>query len=340
MKKVSIIWFSKSKNTYNRISLTESKTYLLLFLHLLIYSGLIILSGLLIYQHFKISNAKKEIASLSNKIVVITTTLKKEQQRVFALEQDLKQKIKKISSLEKKLSTVQDELADMEEMEDKIKNFLGLESDKTNAEDKFSHQGGFEYNTSPEKKKQTILSIEDQNATHFKKIKNIVSYSTDLRESLAQLVDYLEKRHKKLRHMPSILPIKGDKFWISCGFGWRTNPFTQQREFHAAIDIASAWKTPIVAPADGIVIKVGKNSIVGNYVRIRHTPHIITLYGHLYKTIVKEGDKVKRWDVIGYMGNTGHSTGTHLHYKIVVDGRPVNPKYYIWDRRLKSLGLR
>ncbi len=74
--------------------------------------------------------------------------------------------------------------------------------------------------------------------------------------------------------------------------------------------------------------------------RIRHTPHIVTLYGHLYKAIVKKGDRVKRWDVIGYMGNTGRSTGTHVHYKVEVDGKPVNPKYYIYDRRLKSLALR
>lgn len=296
------------------------------------------MGGVSIYQQFKISNSKKEIISLSKKIDELTTTLKKEQQRIYGLEQDLKQKIKKISSLEQRLSTVQKELTDMEEMEDKIKKFLGLESEETKS-DKFSHQGGFEYNNSSVSKEPSLI-IDDQNIADLKKIKNIVSYSKDLKESFAQLVDYLEKRHKKLRHMPSILPIKGDKFWISCGFGWRTNPFTQQREFHGAIDIASAWKTPIVAPADGVVIKVGKNSILGNYVRIRHTPHIVTLYGHLYKAIVKKGDKIKRWDVIGYMGNTGHSTGTHVHYKIEVDGKPVNPKYYIYDRRLKSLALR
>ena len=296
------------------------------------------MGGLSIYQQFKISNSKKEIISLNEKIAELTTVLKKEQQRILGLEQDLKQKIKKISSLEQKLSTVQKELTDMEEMEDKIKNFLGLESEETSS-DKFSHQGGFEYNKSSVLKKNSLI-IDDQKVTGLKKIKNIVSYSKDLKESFAQLVDYLEKRHKKLRHMPSILPIKGDKFWISCGFGWRINPFTQQREFHGAIDIASDWKTPIVAPADGVVIKVGKNKILGNYVRIRHTPHITTLYGHLYKAIVKKGDKVKRWDVIGYMGNTGHSTGTHVHYKIEVDGKPVNPKYYIYDRRLKSLALR
>lgn len=158
---------------------------------------------------------------------------------------------------------------------------------------------------------------------------------------MEQLVDYLEKKDtKKIKTHAIYPPVKGDHFWISCGFGWRINPFTQQREFHGAIDIAGEWKTPIVAPADGVVIKVGKNSILGNYVRIRHTPHIVTLYGHLYKAIVKKGDRVKRWDVIGYMGNTGRSTGTHVHYKVEVDGKPVNPKYYIYDRRLKSLALR
>ncbi|GAB6888856.1 hypothetical protein JCM13304A_23560 [Desulfothermus okinawensis JCM 13304] len=337
MKKVSIVWFSKSKNTYNRISLSTFKTYLLISLHIMIYLSVVFLGGLSIYQQYKIYKSNKQIISLNQRIIQLDSNVQEGQKQISQLKANIKSKTKKISTLEKKLLATQNELKDMKEMEVKIKKFLGLQ-DQEVVSGKFSHQGGFGYSNSTQLEQD--LSSQDSENTSNKNKADIVSYSKDLKETMEQLVDYLEKRHKKLKHMPSILPVKGDHFWISCGFGWRINPFTQQREFHGAIDIAGEWKTPIVAPADGVVIKVGKNSILGNYVRIRHTPHIVTLYGHLYKAIVKKGDRVKRWDVIGYMGNTGRSTGTHVHYKVEVDGKPVNPKYYIYDRRLKSLALR
>ena len=339
MKKVSILWFSKSNTTYKVISLKRLYLYSIISLHILLYISVVSLIGISIYQHVYIAKVKHDLLKSTNEIKRINSLLKEKNLKIVSLKESLNLKAKKISDLQDKLTAVQNEIEEMKQMEIKIRKYLGLEQENVSS-DKFSHQGGFEYKKSKNNNLNKTIPSSLSLPTETKMSKNIVDYSKALKESFLQLIDYLGKKQEELRHMPSILPVKGDHFWISCGFGWRINPFTQQREFHSAIDIAGQWKTPIVAPADGIVIKVGKNSILGNYVRIRHTPHITTLYGHLYKAIVKKGDKVKRWDVIGYMGNTGHSTGTHVHYKIEVNGKPVNPIYYIYDQRIKNLALR
>ncbi len=335
MKKVSLIWFSNSEKTYRVISLKRWTFYLIVTLHICIYGGFLSLLGVSLYQEKKISNRDEDIKRLTQEVASLKEVVNKRDGEIASLNKIIEKKTQKIKSLQENLAATEEEVKDIKRMEIKIRRYLGLDEQDTPS-GKYSHQGGFEY-----KKGTSAINIAPS-FYHVPDIpiKDLPSFSSDLKDDLSQVLDYLKKRQKQLSHIPSILPVKGDHLWISCGFGWRKNPFTDKREFHGAIDIAGAWKTPIIAPADGVVIKVGKNNILGNYIRIRHTPHITTLYGHLYKAVVKKGQKVKRGDVIGYMGNTGHSTGTHLHYKIEVDGKPVNPVYYIYDRKITNLALR
>ncbi len=334
MKKVSLIWFSNSEKTYRVISLNRLAFYFVIVLHLCIYGGFLSLLGISLYQNNKMSQREEDIKRLTGEVASLKTVLNKRAREIASLNQVIEKKTLAIKKLQQTLTATEEEVKDIKRMEIKIRRYLGLEDETPSG--KYSHQGGFEY-----KKQNSDIKI-DPSFYHVPDvpIKDLPSFSSDLKDNLSEVLDYLKKRQKELSHIPSILPVKGDHLWISCGFGWRKNPFTSKREFHGAIDIAGAWKTPIIAPADGVVIKVGKNNILGNYIRIRHTPHITTLYGHLYKAVVKKGQKVKRGDVIGYMGNTGHSTGTHLHYKIEVDGKAVNPVYYIYDRKITNLVLR
>ena len=103
------------------------------------------------------------------------------------------------------------------------------------------------------------------------------------------------------------------------------------------MDISAEWRTPIIATADGKVVKAGKDRFLGKYVRIRHSRQFSTLYAHLNKAAVKKGARVKRGEMIGYMGNSGRSTGTHVHYSVIKDDAYVNPIDYIWDRFGNSL---
>ena len=139
------------------------------------------------------------------------------------------------------------------------------------------------------------------------------------------LRDELEIRNDILACTPSIKPTRGI---ISCGFGERTSPFSGKKEFHTGMDIASAKGTQVVASARGTVIFARYKWLIGNLIVIDHGNGIITKYGHLDKFMVKKGDVVDRGDIIGLMGNTGQSTGPHLHYEVVVNGKSENPAHY------------
>ena len=119
-----------------------------------------------------------------------------------------------------------------------------------------------------------------------------------------------------------IWPIRGP---ISSYFGYRPDPFTGIRRFHGAIDIAARQGTPIRAAMDGRVADVGYNSIYGNYIILTHADSYQTLYGHLYQVSVKRGARVSQNGVIGSVGNTGYSTGPHLHFAVFRRGSAINP---------------
>ncbi|GBE15933.1 murein DD-endopeptidase MepM [bacterium BMS3Abin14] len=154
-----------------------------------------------------------------------------------------------------------------------------------------------------------------------------IKSDTDIQErSFQELVEYLQDQKSLLASTPSIWPVRG---WETSGFGYRTSPFTGRREMHKGVDVATRTGTPIIAPADGVVIFAGREGGFGNLVVLDHGYGIVTRYGHCSKLKVKIGQKIKRGDVIGLVGTTGRSTGPHLHYEVAVNGVAVNPMRYI-----------
>ena len=125
---------------------------------------------------------------------------------------------------------------------------------------------------------------------------------------------------------PTVWPVRG---WLSSSFGKRVSPFTGHLTLHKGIDIATRRNTPIIAPASGVVSYKGYDNGLGRIIKINHGHGIQTLYGHLAKADVRVGQEVKRGDVIAFVGNTGMSTGPHLHYTVFANGIPVNPLRYI-----------
>ena len=146
--------------------------------------------------------------------------------------------------------------------------------------------------------------------------------------SLRELVDQLEDKHQRLATTPAIWPSRG---WLTSRFGPRISPFTGERQFHAGLDIAGAAGTEIVAPADGRVAFVGAKGPLGNTLMIDHGFGIRTQYGHTQRVLVQPGAEVHRGQVIALLGNTGRSTGPHLHYVVEVNGKAVNPIDFIFD---------
>lgn len=146
--------------------------------------------------------------------------------------------------------------------------------------------------------------------------------------TLAELVEALEGKHKHLASSPSIWPAKG---WLTSRYGYRVSPFTGRRQFHAGIDIAGAKGTDVIAPAQGKVVFAGKRGPLGNSLIIDHGYGIRTQYGHNDELLVKKGQRVERGDRIATLGNSGRSTGPHLHYVVEVGGKTRNPLDYIFD---------
>ncbi len=145
---------------------------------------------------------------------------------------------------------------------------------------------------------------------------------------LQHLLSDLSQQKTLLLSIPSITPVSG---WITSGFGSRISPFTGQKAMHLGIDVASPVGTPIYAPADGVVIFSGAKEGYGNFLMIAHGYGIVSRYGHNAQNLVHAGQKIRRGDQIATVGMSGRTTGPHLHYEILVNSRPVNPRKFILD---------
>ena len=148
--------------------------------------------------------------------------------------------------------------------------------------------------------------------------------------SLEELESLVKSREDLLGAMPSIQPIhKNDLKRMASGFGYRKDPFTKKRRMHYGMDFTAPKGTPVYASGDGVIGRADNRAAgYGNHVRIDHGFGYVSLYAHLSKYNVKRRQKVKRGDIIGYVGSTGRSAGPHLHYEIFKDGKRVNPLNY------------
>lgn len=176
-------------------------------------------------------------------------------------------------------------------------------------------------------------------------------------ESLAVSTAFLDEiqafeaaRADQVRLMPSISPLRGQEFVLTSPFGYRKNPFSRHRDFHAGLDLAAKRGTPIVAPADGRVVFAGRYSLqqsvawwrYGKLVVLAHGDDFRTFYGHCDEVLVERGDQVVQGQEIGRVGNTGMSTNSHLHYEVrrrngtSSELEPVDPRIYILDHRWRD----
>jgi murein DD-endopeptidase MepM/ murein hydrolase activator NlpD len=152
-------------------------------------------------------------------------------------------------------------------------------------------------------------------------------------DHLAAALDRVEARFEEqlrwISSVPAITPARGI---LTSGFGLRRDPITRGRGNHQGVDIAAAPGAPVRAAADGLVTRASRQGGLGKAVFLSHGYGLSTRYGHLSEIVVKPGTRVRRGDLIGHVGNTGRSTGYHLHYEVHLDGQAVNPLAYLLDR--------
>jgi murein DD-endopeptidase MepM/ murein hydrolase activator NlpD len=151
-----------------------------------------------------------------------------------------------------------------------------------------------------------------------------------LESRLSSVRTDVEKRSALAAATPSIWPAHG---WLSSRVGSRQDPITGESDYHEGLDISADRGTPVYATADGVVRLAGREGGYGNLVILDHEYGLETRYGHLSRFLVREGASVKRGDIIGLVGSTGRSTGSHLHYEVRVNGRLLNPLQLLLNYR-------
>jgi murein DD-endopeptidase MepM/ murein hydrolase activator NlpD len=146
-------------------------------------------------------------------------------------------------------------------------------------------------------------------------------------KSLDDIVALGKQKEKLLAAIPAIQPVKNEDLKrMASGYGYRNDPFTKIRKFHYGMDFTAKTGTPIFATGDGVVLKADNSlSGYGNHIEINHGFGYITLYAHLSKYNCRPGQRVKRGDIIGYVGSTGRSEAPHLHYEVLKNGERINP---------------
>ncbi len=155
---------------------------------------------------------------------------------------------------------------------------------------------------------------------------NLLARARLQRASYEKIIIYLEEKTYLQNHTPSIIPVQG---WLIRDFGYHLDPFTGESKIHEGLDIAAPPGTPIVAPADAYVKYTGVREGFGVTIELDHGYGLVTIYGHCQRTKVTSGQSVRRGDIIAYVGNTGRSTGPHLHYEVHVANAALNPLQYI-----------
>lgn len=303
-KKISFFILSYTGSSVKQ--LTVSRRFLGIFSVCL--TLFLTLSSFLLYDycHLKLTFNKQamedKIAEQSHEIAIQRMQIQK-----FAEEiNGLKSSLVELNNFERKIRII----ADMEKSSDHEGLFGVGGSIPENIDSQLSMT---------EEPNSLIREMHDQ--TH-----QLTLASIHQEKAFESLYKDLESRRNLLTSTPSIRPSKG---WISSGFGRRTSPFTGLKEFHKGLDIANRKGTPIIATANGIVTYVGRKGFLGKVIKVDHGHGIVTQYGHLQKVLKKCGEAVKRGETIALMGNSGRSTGPHLHYEVLLNGIPVNPNKYI-----------
>jgi len=249
---------------------------------------------------------------------------KQEAQNLIAKQSDeiLNQR-KQIQKFADEINSIKTSLVKLNTFEKKIRVIANIEN--SSEQDSLFGIGG----SIPEDLDSQLPLTEKHNTLlreMHEQTRGLALASVGQQKVFESLYESLKSQRNLLSSTPSIRPTEG---WLSSGFGYRISPFTGLREFHKGIDIAGKKLTEIIATADGVVTFSGKNGFYGNMIKIDHGHGMVSRYGHIHKTLKKQGEAVKRGDVIALMGNTGRSTGSHLHYEILLNGLPVNPNKYI-----------
>jgi len=217
---------------------------------------------------------------------------------------------------------------DMAALNEQEKELKALSS-QVGAEEmgKFRGMGGSDVILTDPKENLQKADLKLVRAMH-QSLDNLESTIEQRKEKYAEFEKFLDDQKMLLASTPSIWPTRG---WLSSRFGYRTSPFADKREFHRGIDISARSGSKVISPANGLVVFTGWKRGYGRVIVIKHARGFKTKYAHLRKILVKKGQHVKKGAKIGLVGNSGRTTGSHLHYEVHLNNVAVNPLRYIFN---------
>ncbi|MGB9680197.1 MAG: M23 family metallopeptidase [Minisyncoccia bacterium] len=236
-------------------------------------------------------------------------SLKQKDAKIADLTKINSQQENKIAVLDKNAQLISEKIKNLNELEDKVMRMVGLSSTKTS-------RG----NITRDSRNTSSISYDENTTTQL--ASEIDQKSKDLENLMAKVSDRLNY----LNSIPSIYPVYGT---ITSPFGMRKSPYGYGSEFHPGIDIAVPVGTPVKAAGSGTVTYAGWLSGYGKAIMIDHGYGITSVYGHNSEILVKVGQTVKRGDIIAKSGNTGRSTGPHVHFEVRLNGNPIDPMKYL-----------
>ncbi|MDJ0914037.1 MAG: peptidoglycan DD-metalloendopeptidase family protein [Desulfobacterales bacterium] len=269
----------------------------------------LVLFGYIVYDYYNLKSAFFHSHKLENQIAAQLNEITNQRNQIqnFANEiNSLKGKLISLNGFEKKIRTI----ANIEQSENES-NLFGI--------------GG----SIPEDLDANIELVKKHNSLireMHEQVGQLEFAASTQKKGFESLLKYLQDQRNLLAATPAVRPTRG---WVTSRFGYRISPFTGRREFHKGLDIATRKGTPIIATADGVVTYAGNKGLLGKTLVIDHGHGMVTRYGHCDKLLKKAGTRVKRGDSIATIGNTGRSTGSHVHYEVRLNGVPVNPEKYI-----------
>ena len=303
-KKISFVVLSNSGSSIKQITISAT------FLRLSILAFLICI-GIFTYDYYSLKTAG--IDTLERDI------------RIANQSDEIIHQRKQIQEFAEEISALKTMLVDLNSFEKKIRIIANIE--KPDEQDSLFGVGG----SIPEDLDAQMPLTQKHNSLlrgMHEQVQQLNLATINQEQSFESLFKYLKDQQNLLASTPAVRPASG---WTTSRFGYRTSPFTGRREFHKGYDIANRLGTPVSATADGVVSFTGPKGTLGKMVIIDHGHGMVTRFGHCHKILVKRGDAVKRGDTIALMGNTGRSTGPHVHYEVHLNGLPVNPEKYILD---------
>jgi murein DD-endopeptidase MepM/ murein hydrolase activator NlpD len=295
------------------------------------YSVIIVSDATSTSREFVISSKFIKKAVIAAPILVIifgfiifdylTTSFNKEKLR--RLEQKVEKKDNEITQYKVNIESLKKDLSQMAEFEKRIKVATGLTSPYALQEVGKGGPGQIQNIDNYE-----IPNLSQNLTNKSSSLENLTQASKTIVNSLKFVNSVIDRQKVRLASTPMVWPTRG---YLTDLYGWRTHPMTGKRDFHHGVDIATQLGNKVMATANGTVLVAEYRDYYGNLVVIDHGYEYATWYGHLASIAVKEGHRVKRGQVIGYVGSTGRSNAPHLHYEVRFMRKPVNPMKFMID---------